>query len=135
VRITADTNILVRAATLDHPEQAACASAVLRDADLVIVTSTCLCEFAWVLMRGYRWSGAETAAFVRRLVGASNVMVDLPAVDAGLMHLDKGGDFADGVIAFEGRRLGGAVFVSFDRAAVRMVEATGGEAWTPVGKP
>jgi hypothetical protein len=32
--------------------------------------------------------------------------------------LAAGGDFADGVITYEGRRLGGAVLASFDRRAV-----------------
>jgi hypothetical protein len=39
----------------------------------------------------------------------------------------KGGDFADGIIAFEGRRLGGRVFASFGKEAIALVEATGGE--------
>jgi hypothetical protein len=37
-----------------------------------------------------------------------------------------GGDFADGVIVFEGRRLGGSVFTSFDRKAIEPVAAEGG---------
>jgi hypothetical protein len=49
------------------------------------------------------------------------------ACDAGLAILEAGGDFADGVIAFDGRRLGGAVFVSFDRRAVALIERSGGE--------
>ena len=35
--------------------------------------------------------------------------VDRPAVDAGLALFKAGGDFADGVIAFEGHRLGGSI--------------------------
>jgi predicted nucleic-acid-binding protein len=35
-----------------------------------------------------------------------------------LAMLDAGGDFADGVIAYDGRRLGGATFVTFDKKAV-----------------
>jgi predicted nucleic-acid-binding protein len=56
------------------------------------------------------------------------VTVDRAAVDAGLAQLDRGGDFADGIIAFEGLRLGGDVFLSFDRNAVTLVEAAGGSA-------
>jgi hypothetical protein len=56
------------------------------------------------------------------------VVVDLGAVEAGLAVLERGGDFADGVIAFEGRRAGGRVFTSFDRGAVKRVGAAGGEA-------
>ena len=59
---------------------------------------------------------------------AENVVVNQPAVDAGLAVLDAGGDFADGVIAFDGRWLGGETFVSFDRQAVTLLEAQG----TPV---
>jgi predicted nucleic-acid-binding protein len=36
-----------------------------------------------------------------------------------------GGDFADGVIAFEGKWLGGETFVSFDQQAVALLAAQG----------
>ena len=36
-----------------------------------------------------------------------------------------GGDFADGVIAYEGNWLGADTFVSFDKKAVRLMEAQG----------
>lgn len=45
-----------------------------------------------------------------------------PAVEAGMAVLDAGGDFADGVIAFKGRWLGGETFVSYDRAVVALLE-------------
>jgi hypothetical protein len=41
------------------------------------------------------------------LIESASVLVDRPAVEAGLAVLASGGDFADGVIAFEGRRAGG----------------------------
>jgi len=55
------------------------------------------------------------------------VQVDRTTAEAGLAMLDAGGDFADGVIAFEGRRLGGPVFASFDRRATELIAATGAE--------
>ncbi|MCE4317542.1 PIN domain-containing protein, partial [Xanthomonas hortorum] len=48
-----------------------------------------------------------------------------PAVEAGLLVLDAGGDFADGVIAYEGNWLGGETFVSFDKKAVALLTAQG----------
>jgi predicted nucleic-acid-binding protein len=39
--------------------------------------------------------------------------------------LEAGGDFADGVIAFDGRRLGGETFVTFDKRAVARLTAQG----------
>jgi hypothetical protein len=64
------------------------------------------------------------------------VRVDRAAAEAGLTMLAAGGDFADGVIAFEGRRLGGDIFASFDRGAVDPVAAQGGDTYLlgpPVG--
>jgi hypothetical protein len=42
--------------------------------------------------------------------------------------LEASGDFADGVIAFDGRRLGGTVFARFDREAVELIRNSGAEA-------
>ena len=39
--------------------------------------------------------------------------------------LEAGGDFADGVIAYEGCWLGGETFVSFDKKAVTLLTAAG----------
>jgi predicted nucleic-acid-binding protein len=127
LRITADTNILVRAAVGDDPTQLRLAAAVLREAEIDAVTLPTLCEFVWVLARGYGVEAGEIATAIRRLVDSASVRVDRPVVDAGLVVFEAGGDFADGVIAFEGRRLGGSVFTSFDRQAIELIAATGAE--------
>jgi predicted nucleic-acid-binding protein len=127
VRITADTNVLVRAAVGDDAKQARSAAKVLTTAELVAVTLPTLCEFVWVLARGYRRTDAEIGEAVRLLIESARVRADRPAIEAGLSVLEAGGDFADGVIAFEGRRLGGPIFVSFDNKAVDLIAASGGE--------
>jgi predicted nucleic-acid-binding protein len=43
-------------------------------------------------------------------------------VEAGLRLLAAGGDFADGVIAFEGRALGPQALIVFDREAARLLQ-------------
>lgn len=126
MKITADTNVLVRAAVADDPQQAAIASDLLRSAEIVAVTLPTLCEFVWVLARGYGRPVGELVDAVQRLVDSAKVRVDRPAVAAGLAVLEAGGDFADGVIAFEGRRLGGLVFASFDRRATELIAQSGG---------
>ncbi len=128
MKITADTNVLVRAAVMDDPSQSAAAVAALVEADLVAAPLPALCEFVWVMMRGYKRSAQDVAAALRKLAASATVVVDRPAVEAGLALLERGGDFADGVIAFEGRSAGGGVFPSFDRDAVALVIATGGDA-------
>jgi predicted nucleic-acid-binding protein len=125
VNITADTNVLVRAITGDDARQSKIAQKTLESADAVALTTPTLCELVWVLVQGYDADAAEIGVAIRRLIGSANVVVNRPAAEAGLAILEAGGDFADGVIAFEGRRLGAEMFVSFDRKAVKLLEKTG----------
>ncbi|HGM4953106.1 TPA: type II toxin-antitoxin system VapC family toxin, partial [Pseudomonas aeruginosa] len=92
---------------------------------LIAVALPCLCEFVWVLLRVYGFQQADAASAIRALLAAANVEVNRPAVEAGLLVLDAGGDFADGVIAYEGNWLGGETFVSFDKKAVALLTAQG----------
>ncbi|HQU01676.1 MAG TPA: hypothetical protein PLI12_04430, partial [Acetobacteraceae bacterium] len=50
-----------------------------------------------------------------------HVVMNRPAVEAGLALLEAGGDFADGIMAHEGKWLGGEIFVSFDKHAVMLL--------------
>ena len=120
-----DTNVLVRAVVRDDPEQAIAAAKLLRSVDVIAVAVSCLCEFVWVLRTVYRFQRPAAAAAIRSLLNAQNVETNRPAVEAGLAMLDAGGDFADGVIAYEGSWLGAEVFVSFDRKAVEMLREQG----------
>ena len=128
MKITADTNLLVRAFVGDDPQQARLAENALESAELVALATPALCELVWVLARGYRIDASSIAEAIRRLIDSANVAVDRPAAEAGLALLEAGGDFADGVIAHEGAWLGGEIFLSFDRAAVDLVGAHGGSA-------
>lgn len=125
MRITADTNVLVLALTSDHPEQSRLAQAALSDAEVIALPLAGLCELVWVLARGYGVASADIADALVRVMASANVAVNRPAAEAGLAMLSAGGDFADGVIAFEGEWLGAECFASFDRKAVRLIEAQG----------
>ena len=122
MKVTLDTNVLVRLATQDDPKQASAAFKVLQAASLIAVPTTALCEMVWVLMRGYRYSPEQVAHAIRTLLQVSQVVCHTPAVLAGLALLQSGGDFADGVIAFEGELLGGQEFVTFDQAAAKLLK-------------
>lgn len=125
MRIAVDTNVLVRAVVGDDPAQAKIAATVLLGAELIAIATPCLCEFVWVLLRVYGFQQADAASAIRALLDAANVAVNRPAVEAGLRMLDAGGDFADGVIAYEGNWLGGETFVSFDKKAVALLTVQG----------
>ncbi len=88
----------------------------------------CLCEFVWVVRRVYNFGQRDISAALEALLDAGNVVVNRPAADAGLAVLNAGGDFADGLIAYEGSWLGGGVFVSFDKKAVSLVAGQGQQA-------
>jgi predicted nucleic-acid-binding protein len=128
MKITADTNVLIRAALQDDPRQARQAARVLQQAELVAVPVPVLCEFVWVLRRGYKKSVPAISAAIRLLMESTNVVMNRPAIEAGLSVLDAGGDFADGVIAYEGDWLGAEEFVSFDSKAVSVLRSQGGRA-------
>ena len=125
MKVTVDTNVLVRAVMQDDPGQARAAAKLLSQAESIAIALPSLCEFVWVLLRVYQLQPADVAESLRVLVAAANVEVNRLAVEAGLAMLTAGGDFADGVIAFEGQWLGGETFVSFDKKAVALLVAQG----------
>ena len=120
--------MLLRALTEDDATQSVAAQGVLADAEAVALTIPALCELVWVLSQGYKIPKAQIVDAIHRLLASTNVVMNRPAVQAGLDMLDAGGDFADGAIVYEGRWLGAETFVSFDRQAVRLVKASGAEA-------
>lgn len=125
MKITADTNVLLRLVLADDEAQGIAAVEAMESASLVAISVHSLCELAWVLERLYKKTRPEIAAAIRGVIEAENVVVNRPAVEAGLAVLDAGGDFADGVIAFDGQWLGGETFVSFDKTAVKLLKGQG----------
>lgn len=125
MKISVDTNVLARAVLQDDEEQGHAASQLLREASLIAVSLPCLCELVWILRRGAKLSKEDVAVTIRDLLDAGNVVMNRPAVEAGLAILEAGGDFADGIMAYEGLWLGGETFVSFDKQAVELVMQQG----------
>jgi len=125
VKIIADTNVLVRAAVRDDAAQAQAAEKILQQATLIAISLPCLCEFVWVLRRVYGLSSSSIALAIRALLATGNAVMNRPAVEAGLAFLEAGGDFADGIVAYEGHWLGGETFVSFEKKAVSLASAQG----------
>ena len=125
MKVAADTNVLIRAVVRDNTVQARAAAKALTNAELITVALPSLCELVWVLRKVHGFEPHDVAAAVRALVGAANVVMNRPAVEAGLLMLEAGGDFADGAMAYEGIWLGAEAFVSFDKKAVALLKAQG----------
>lgn len=128
MKITVDTNVLVRFAVRDDENQWRAAAKALENAELIAISLSCLCEMVWVLKGFYRFSKEEIAAVLHALLNAGNVVINRAVVEAGLAVLEAGGDFADGAIAYEGGLMGGEIFLSFDKKAVALVAKKGQQA-------
>ena len=128
MKIVADTNVLLRDALHDDLLQARMAAKLLESAELVAIPVAVFCEFVWVLRQGYKKPATEVADAIRRLLRSASVVTNQPAVEAGLKLLEKGGDFADGAVAYEGYWLGAEEFVSFDKQAVSLLRSQGRKA-------
>ncbi|MFD1556293.1 type II toxin-antitoxin system VapC family toxin [Paraburkholderia silviterrae] len=125
MKVAADTNVLLRAIVDDDEAQTTRAIELLETADMVAVSLQTLCELVWVLRSRYDAARADVADALRSLLNTRNVVVNRPAAEAGLALLDAGGDFADGVIAYDGTWLGAETFVSFDKKAVSLLTKQG----------
>lgn len=125
MKISVDTNVLARAVLQDDSQQGEAAANLLKNASLIAISLPCLCELVWILRRGAKLSKEDVALTLRDLLEAGSVVMNRPAVEAGLAILEAGGDFADGVIAYEGSWLGGETFVSFDKQAISLLTEQG----------
>jgi predicted nucleic-acid-binding protein len=125
VKVIADTNLLLRFFVGDDLAQYELALKTMEQAEAVVVPGVALCEFVWVLRSRYGTAREDIASAIVQLRQTRNIVMDNAAVDAGLAVLADGADFADGMIAYEGRWLGGEVFVSFDKKAVALIEKQG----------
>lgn len=120
MRTAVDTNILLRLITGDGPDQVEIIKRLLPEWGKLIITNVVLCELAWVLKRSYRYPAAEIAEAIRFLVETETVELDDEAVQAGLDMLESGGDFADGVIAWQSAAARCNQIVTFDKGFARI---------------
>ena len=125
MKMIVDTNVLMRAVLDDDVVQSRASRLALSSADQIIISRHVFCEMVWLLRQRYKFSNAEIVKVIHGYLEADNVITDTAAVQAGLAALRAGADFADGVIAYEGRWLGGEIFVSFDKKAVTLLSAQG----------
>jgi len=133
MNIVVDTNILVRISVEDDESQTASASAAFESASTVTIPTSVFCEYVWVLSSLYKHKNGKIADAIRAIIRSEKVIVQDNEVEAGLRMLDQGGDFADGVHAYTGLSMAPrqAVFVSFDKQAVRLLSGQGLSALTP----
>lgn len=119
MRVAADTNVLLRLLVGDDPAQLATAKAFLETATTIIVSNIVLVETVRVLARTLKYRREEIASALRALSDADMFEFDRQAAEAGIAMMERGGDFADGIILWEASRLRCDQVVTFDRNFAR----------------
>lgn len=121
-KITIDTNVLVRLLVDGDEGQRDAAVEVLDAAEVVIIPTGVFMETIWVMMSVYKLSRDHVLATLRGIIASiPKIQVRTDEIEAGFAMMVQGGDFADGVHAYMGRKQGGAVFVTFDRRAAKIL--------------
>jgi len=133
MNISIDTNVLVRFIIADDEAQYASALQLFQEATSIAIPTVVLCETVWVL-RGYKIDKKTLFEQISAIAQTEKIIIADDEVKAGLDLMAVGGDFADGVAAYTGRRLspnGQAAFASFDKNAVRLLSQHGHTAFVP----
>jgi len=135
VNVVIDTNILLRFILADDDEQYKSALGLFDEADSITIPTVVLCETVWVLRSAYKVDRQEIAEQINAMTQSDKIVLADDEVNAGLDLLKAGGDFADGVAAYVGRKMspnGAAAFASFDQTAVRLLSQHGHSAFVPL---
>ena len=77
MKVSLDTNVLLRLVVGDDEAQQRTATETLEGAELVAISVQALCEFVWVLDRSYRVARPDISASIRRIR-----LVDIAREDA-----------------------------------------------------
>lgn len=123
MKVAFDTNILVRLFVADDPHQVEAARRVLSEAKTIAIPIVALCEAVWVMRVAYKVPPSEIADYLDVFLADERVLYDRTLAQPGMALLRAGGDFADAVIAADGRQLGADRLITFDRAAAKRLGA------------
>jgi len=114
-----DTNVLVRALTLDDPTQSPAAEAFIRDHAPVWVSHVVLLETVWVLESVYDCGKAQLIAAMTRILDNKELHVEEPPVVRAALALYQSRakvHFEDCMILETARKAGHLPLATFDKA-------------------
>lgn len=121
-----DTNVLLRCFIDDDPPQATLARQFVKDQctpnNPGFVDRVALCEFVWVLSRGYRYDRAQIAAVVENLLASQDIVLEDHECARTALRIFGGHSigFADALIGAVNRARGCEVTATFDRDAAKL---------------
>lgn len=105
----------------DDAQQSAVASRMLSDNSLEFIISThVLNEVVWFLKYSLKVKRLELISLISNLLARDNFILNDEEVNVGLNFLQSGGDFADGVIAYQMSQYNNASLLTFDKKAQKI---------------
>jgi predicted nucleic-acid-binding protein len=120
-----DTNVLVRYATQDDPQQSAIAESIiasLTPQNPGFVSQIALIESVWVLRRLFDADDESIERFVTHLLDARELVIENPdGARQALAATRVGPEFTDAMLAQAGLAAGCDYTVTFDRRAAAVV--------------
>ncbi|MBE9578763.1 MULTISPECIES: type II toxin-antitoxin system VapC family toxin [Moraxella] len=126
--VIVDTNVLVRYLLNDDARQNAIANQYLDNNQITCVLPIMtFCEIDWVLRKKIKIPRTEIVEFLERLTQKPNVIFDKSLFEIGLYFLKNGGDFADGVIAYQTQNFDDAKWLTFDKNGKKLAKKIGFE--------
>ena len=122
--IGVDTNVLLRAITLDDPEQSPVARRMLErlsDTEPGYINSIVLSELAWTLERRHKYKRGEVIAVISVLLGSTSfVIANRDEVRRALSRAEEDAlDFPDALLCELNLAAGCPTTVTFDKRAAR----------------
>ncbi|GHT88482.1 DNA-binding protein [Betaproteobacteria bacterium] len=137
MKVVVDTNILARLFlepenAADGEQRAIVEKLFLQFSSIVIPTHV-FCELAWILNTRNKFTKDEVYGVFRHLLKTTKIVCKEDEVNAGMLMLERGGDFADGVNEYTGRMMtnGESVFATFDKEAAKLLNERGIAAMIP----
>src|SRR3546814_12802404 len=84
LKITADTNVLLRFLLNDDRRQAAAAGKALSKASVIAIALPAFCEVVWVLSQGYKMAASDSADALDVFLVSENIAVNRAEADASV---------------------------------------------------
>lgn len=119
-----DTNVLMRYLLKDDELQyQAVAPYFLSNTHILVIPIHVLCETVWLLTKSMKLKKELVLGIIISLIELENVLVDKTLVQAGIEFMKLGGDFADGIIAYETNKYDNAYLLTFDKKAQKIAKS------------
>lgn len=121
-----DTNVLLRFLLADDPIQSPIArSYFVNRENTLIIDTVVLCEVVWVMKKRSKLKNQKIVQILQGLTIEPHIKLDKEKFNQGIKFLQDGGDFADGIIAYQTQNFSNAKWLTFDKDGKKLAKRIG----------